>query len=80
MPESCRGHVPHVGTEFHVSFPDEKELETILRETLRHLNEELRIVVDLTRADLQVMIRSPRRKPQTSAADHHRSDDQRSAF
>src|SRR5205823_12824157 len=49
-----------VGTEFHVSFPDEKELETILRETLRHLNEELRIVVDLSRADLQVIVRNLR--------------------
>ncbi len=49
-----------VATRFEVSFPDEKELEGVIKETLRKLNDESRIEVKLTRHDLQTIIRNLR--------------------
>lgn len=47
-------------TRFDISLPDEKEIEETLRGTLRQLNDERRIDVDLTRKDLSTIIRNLR--------------------
>ena len=47
-------------TRFEISLPDEKELDTIVRDTLRHLNRESKIEVDITRQGLQTIIRNLR--------------------
>jgi ATP-dependent 26S proteasome regulatory subunit len=45
-------------TEFELSLPDEKELEQIIRQTLRQRNEICRIQVQLTRSELNTIIRN----------------------
>ena len=40
------------------SLPDEKEIQDIIRGTLRHLNDQHHIEVHLTRADLQTIVRN----------------------
>ena len=47
-------------TRFEISLPDEDELETIIRDTLRRLNREQRIEVDITRKALHTIIRNLR--------------------
>ncbi len=49
-----------MASEMELSLPDEKELESLLRETLRQRNEVRRIQVDLTRAGLQTIVRNLR--------------------
>jgi len=45
-------------TRFELSFPDEKELEHIIRDTLRRVHKEGSIEVDITRKDLGVIVRN----------------------
>lgn len=60
--DSCE--LPHViravSTEFRISFPDEEELSDIVHQTVQKLNEEQRLVIDLTRAELQLIVKNLR--------------------
>lgn len=56
LPPAIRG----VATVLELGLPDEAQLETILRDTLRSRNAVSRISVDLTRKDLQTIIRNLR--------------------
>jgi SpoVK/Ycf46/Vps4 family AAA+-type ATPase len=47
-------------TRFEPSLPDEKEIEELIRSTLRQVNEEQRISVNLTRKELSLMVRNLR--------------------
>jgi AAA+ superfamily predicted ATPase len=47
-------------TRFDISLPDEEELEELIRDTLRRIHRERPIRVDLTRKDLQTIIRNLR--------------------
>ena len=47
-------------TRFEISLPDEKELEQIVRGTLKRMHGEKRIEVDMTRRDLRTIIRNLR--------------------
>jgi len=47
-------------TRFEISFPDEKELETIVRDTLRTCNRETPIDVNITRKAWELIIRNLR--------------------
>ncbi|GMV97753.1 MAG: ATPase [Phycisphaerae bacterium] len=59
-----REEVPSViqaeAARFEISLPDEAELETIIRDTLRRLNREDRIAVDISRRGLRTVIRNLR--------------------
>lgn len=74
--------VKAVAARFELSYPDEAELEALIRSTLRKLNEQRRITVELTRANLSTMIRNlrglTRRQAQqvisSCVADDHRLD------
>jgi ATP-dependent 26S proteasome regulatory subunit len=52
--------VKSIAARFELSYPDEKELEALIRATLRKLNEQRRITVELTRANLSTMLRNLR--------------------
>ena len=52
--------VASLATRVQVSFPEEKELESIVKETLRRVNNESKIEVHLHRKDLQAMVRNLR--------------------
>ena len=47
-------------TRFEISLPDEDELEHLIRDTLRRLNREQKIEVDITRKQLATIIRNLR--------------------
>lgn len=47
-----------LGIAFEPSLPDEEEIQTLVRSTLRQLNDERRIEVHLSRAELDTMIRN----------------------
>jgi SpoVK/Ycf46/Vps4 family AAA+-type ATPase len=47
-------------TRFELSLPDEKELETIVRLTLRAVNQEHKLEVDITRRGLKTIVRNLR--------------------
>lgn len=47
-------------TRFELSLPDTKELEDLIRSTLRQLNDEKRINVNVTRTDLGAIVRNLR--------------------
>lgn len=49
-----------VATRFELSLPAEKEIEDLIRSTLRQLNEERRIEVNLTRKELSTIVRNLR--------------------
>lgn len=50
--------VSAIATRFELSLPDEKEIEELIRSTLRQLNDEQRISVNLSRKELGLMIRN----------------------
>jgi AAA+ superfamily predicted ATPase len=52
--------VESLATRMRVSFPEERELESILRETLRKVNHEMPIEVRLQRKELAAMVRNLR--------------------
>jgi len=52
--------VASVATRFEISLPDEKELESIIRETLRQRHRKERIEIDISRRELQTIIRNLR--------------------
>ena len=52
--------VAALATRVEISFPEEKELDSILRETLKKVNTERKIDVQLQRRDLQTIIRNLR--------------------
>jgi AAA+ superfamily predicted ATPase len=52
--------VESLATRVEISFPEEPELESILKETLRRLNQEMKIEVRLHRGELQAMVRNLR--------------------
>lgn len=52
--------VSAVSRRLDLSYPDEAELMDLIKRTLRHLNDELRISVDLSRKDLNSVIRNLR--------------------
>lgn len=60
----CHEEIPAVlaanATRLEISLPDEEELDRIIRETLRRMNREVRIEVDITRKGLQTIIRNLR--------------------
>jgi ATP-dependent 26S proteasome regulatory subunit len=49
-----------MATRVEISFPDEQELQELVKRTLREVNQERRIQVDLTRRDLDVVVRNLR--------------------
>ena len=57
-----------IAARFELSYPDERELEQIIRATLRKLNDERRITVDVTRATLSAMLRNLRGLTRRQAA------------
>ena len=52
--------IASLATRVEISFPEEQELEAILRETLRRANQEGRIDVHLNRRELQCIVRNLR--------------------
>jgi ATP-dependent 26S proteasome regulatory subunit len=52
--------VKSVAAKLELSFPDEKELEELIRSALREINDEQRITVDVNRQTLGAMIRNLR--------------------
>ena len=47
-----------VATPFEVSFPDKKELETILRETVRKVTSQRQVQINLSLAGLNAIVRN----------------------
>jgi SpoVK/Ycf46/Vps4 family AAA+-type ATPase len=54
LPPAVESHA----TRFDVAFPDERELESIVRQTVRRANEERQIEVSLTKHDLAAVVRN----------------------
>jgi SpoVK/Ycf46/Vps4 family AAA+-type ATPase len=54
LPPAVEAHA----TRFEVAFPDERELESIVRQTVRRANEERQIEVSLTKQDLAAVVRN----------------------
>lgn len=52
--------VQSIATNFELSLPDEAEIEEVIKSTLRLINQEQRIAVDVTRQGLCIMVRSLR--------------------
>jgi SpoVK/Ycf46/Vps4 family AAA+-type ATPase len=52
--------VQSIATRFEISLPDEAEIEDLIKQTLRTINMEQRIAVDVTRQGLDTMIRTMR--------------------
>jgi ATP-dependent 26S proteasome regulatory subunit len=52
--------VAALATRVQVSFPEEPEVEQIVKETIRHVNQDTRIEVHLHRAELQTIVRNLR--------------------
>ena len=52
--------VESLATRVQIGFPEEAELESILKETLRRVNDESRIAVQLSRKELQTIVRNLR--------------------
>jgi SpoVK/Ycf46/Vps4 family AAA+-type ATPase len=55
--------VQAIATRFEISLPDEVEIEELIKQTLRAVNVEQRIAVDVTRQGLDTMIRTLRGLP-----------------
>jgi hypothetical protein len=54
LPAAVESHA----TRFDVAFPDERELESVVRQTVRLANEERQIEVSLTKNDLAAVVRN----------------------
>src|SRR5688500_11999510 len=52
--------VAAMSTRVEISFPEEEELETIIKDTLRKVNQETRIEASLSRRELQAIVRNLR--------------------
>ena len=52
--------VAALSTRVEISFPEEAELETIIKDTLRKVNQEARIEANLSRRELQAIVRNLR--------------------
>src|SRR5690606_7536774 len=52
--------IKHRATAFDISYPDEKELEALIKSTLRTFNEQRRLSVNMSRRGLDTIIRNLR--------------------